>query len=97
VDDVDKWLYNFARVAMESTDQLLVESMEPKPLVLLPWEPHKKKLAWRKAGFTKQEDHVIYDATGRTHKYYCSRTAINYNYMCCRSKPIKWKLLQAFS
>jgi hypothetical protein len=82
VDDVDKWLYNFASMAMESTDQLPVESIESEPLVVPPSEPHKK-LACRKAGFTKQEDHVICSAflnvskdgaTGRTHRYYCSHT-----------------------
>jgi hypothetical protein len=105
VDDADKWLYNFASVDMESTEELPVESIEPEPLAVPPSQP-QKNIARRKAGFTKQEDHVICfaflnvskdGATGRTHYYYCSHTtAVNYNDMCCRSKPIQWKLLQAF-
>jgi anthranilate/para-aminobenzoate synthase component II len=35
VDDADKWVYNFASLLMESTEDLLVESIEPKPLAAI--------------------------------------------------------------
>jgi hypothetical protein len=85
VDDADKWLYNFASVAMESTEELPVESIEPEPLAVPPSQP-QKKLARRKAGFTKQEDHVICSAflnvskdgaTGRTQ-------ILLFSYHCCK-------------
>jgi hypothetical protein len=72
----EKCVYNFASLAMESTEELPVESIEPEVLVVPPSQSHKK-LAWRKAGFTKQKDHVICSAflnvskdgaTGMTHK-----------------------------
>jgi hypothetical protein len=46
---------------MESTEELLVESIEPELFEVLSSQS-QKKLAQRKAGFTKQEDHVICSA-----------------------------------
>jgi hypothetical protein len=46
---------------MESTEELLVESIEPE-LFEVPSSQSQKKLARRKAGFTKLEDHVIRSA-----------------------------------
>jgi hypothetical protein len=44
VDDADKWLYNFASVAMESAEELAVESIEIEPLAVPPSQPHKNLL-----------------------------------------------------
>jgi hypothetical protein len=74
-DSHEKCVYSFASLAMESTE-LPVESIEPEVLAVPQSQSHKK-LAWRKAGFTKQEDHIICSAflnvskdgtTGMTHK-----------------------------
>jgi hypothetical protein len=74
-DSHEKCVYSFASLAMEST-KLPVESIEPEVLVVPQSQSHKK-LAWRKAGFTKQEDHIICSAflnvsrdgiTSMTHK-----------------------------
>jgi hypothetical protein len=71
-DSDEKCVYS---LAMESTE-LPVESIEPEVLAVPQSQSHKK-LAWRKAGFTKQEDHIICSAflnvskdgtTGMTHK-----------------------------
>jgi hypothetical protein len=51
-DSHGKCVYNFASLEMERTKELPVESIEPKVLVVPQSQSHKK-LAWRKAGFTK--------------------------------------------
>jgi hypothetical protein len=58
VDYAEKCVHNFASMVMESTEELLVESIEPEVFEVPPSQSHKK-LARRKVGFTKQEDHVI--------------------------------------